>query len=69
LLKKGRNEKEKIAEKYLVLREIRLWNKQPGNDKIRSVQLIIYSRLFDKNKTVQPGFKRLVYKTIDVKYR
>ncbi|MES2139208.1 MAG: hypothetical protein V4511_05840 [Bacteroidota bacterium] len=69
LLKKGRNEKEKIAEKYLVLREIRLWNKQPGNDKIRSLQLVIYSRLFDKNKKLQSGFERLVYKTIDVKYR
>lgn len=69
LLKKGRNEKEKIAEKYLVLREIRLWNKQPGNDKIQAVQLVIYSRLFDRNKKVQSAFERLVYKTIDVKYR
>lgn len=69
LLKKGRNEKEKIAEKYLVLREIRLWNKQPENDKIRSLQLVIYSRLFDKNKKIQSGFQRVVYKTIDVKYR
>ncbi len=69
LLKKGRNEKEKITEKYLVLREIRLWNKQPGNDKIRSLQLVIYSRLFDKNKKIQQRLERLVYKTIDVKYR
>lgn len=69
LLKKGRNEKEKIAEKYLVLREIRLWNKQPENDKIQSLQLVIYSRLFDKNKKVQPGLEKTVYKTIDVKYR
>ncbi|MES2285606.1 MAG: HTTM domain-containing protein [Bacteroidota bacterium] len=69
LLKKGRNEKEKIAEKYLVLREIRLWNKQPEKDKIRSLQLVIYSRLFDKNKKIQSGLERSVYKTIDVKYR
>lgn len=69
LLKKGRNQKERIAEKYLVLREIRLWNKLPGNGKLRSVQLVIYSRLFDKNKKVQSGLDRIAYKTIDVKYR
>ncbi len=69
LLKKGRNQKDKIAEKYLVLREIRLWNKQPENAKLRSVQLVIYSRLFDKNVKIQSGFERVAYKTIDVKYR
>ena len=68
LLKKGRNQKERLAEKYLVLREIRLWNKRPGNVRLRSLQLVIYSRFFDKNKKVQDALERIAYKTIDVKY-
>jgi hypothetical protein len=69
LLKKGRNQKERIAEKQLILHEIRLWNKNPQNAKLNSLQLVIHSRLFDKNKKDLSGFKRVVYKTVEVKYR
>ena len=69
LLKKGRNEKEKIAEKYLVLREIRMWNKQQGNPKLRNILLVIYSHSFNKDASVQSGSEKIIYKTIDVKYR
>ncbi len=68
-LKKGRNQKEKIAEKYLVLREIRMWNKQKENTRLKLVQLVIYSYLFDRDKKSLPAFKRTVYKSVDVKYR
>lgn len=69
LLRKGKNQKEKIAEKHLQLREIRLWNKQPNNPKIKSLQLVIYSNPYNKNKGETVDFERIVYKTIDIKYR
>lgn len=69
LLKKGRNQKEKIAEKCLQMREISLWNKFRGNPKIRSLQLVIYSRHFNRADKIQRGYNRVEYKSIDIKYR
>lgn len=69
LLRKGKNQKEKIAEKHLQLREIRLWNKHSGNPKMKSIQLVIYSNPYNKNKGEKAHFERIVYKTIDIKYR
>lgn len=68
-LKKGRNQKEKIAEKYLVLREIRMWNKQQGHPRLKILQLVIYSNLFDQDRKSKFPFERIVYKSVDVKYR
>lgn len=71
LLKKGRNKKDQIAEKCLLMREIKMWNKNK-NIKIRSAHLIIYSRMYEtenrKNKLVS-GFTRIAYKTIDINYK
>jgi len=71
LLKKGRNQKDKIAEKCLLLREIKLWNKTQ-KVKIQSAQLVIYSRIYEpekwKNKPL-PGFSRITYKAIDINYK
>lgn len=71
LLRKGRNEKEKIAEKYLMLREIRLWNKQKTNAKLKSLQLVIYGFPYNYNKTKEENLtsSRTVYKSIDIKYK
>lgn len=69
LLKQGRNEKEKITEKYLMLREIRLWNKQKTNAKLKSLQLVIYGFSYDKAVSANPVSSRNVYKSIDIKYK
>ena len=65
MLKKGRNEKEKLAEKYLMLKEIRLWNKASNNSKLKSLQIIHYSRHFDVKTGLEPHFNRIKYKIID----
>lgn len=67
--KKGRNEKEKIAEKQLMLNEIRLWNKAPKKPKLKALQIIHYSRHFDAKTGIEPDFKRIKYKIIDIKYK
>lgn len=68
-LRKGRNQKEKIAEKHLMLKEIRLWNKVPNNPKLKGLQIIHYSRHFDAKMGVSPHFERIKYKIIDIKYK
>ncbi|MGB3949208.1 MAG: HTTM domain-containing protein [Bacteroidia bacterium] len=68
-LRKGRNEKEKIAEKYLMLKEIRLWNKAPNRPKLKALQIVHYSRQFNQKMGLEPHFKRINYKTIDIKYK
>ena len=69
MLRKGRNQKERIAEKYLQIREIRLWNKRPENPKMKSLQLVIYSSPYNKNTGTKDRFERITYKNIDIKYR
>lgn len=71
LLKKGRNKKDQVAEKCLLLREINLWNKNEKT-RIRSAQLVIYSRIYEAEKwndKILPGFNRIAYKTIDINYK
>lgn len=69
MLKKGRNQKERIAEKYLVLKEIKLWNKNVQNARLRSLQLVIYNKSPKLASVNSTGFNRQIYKAIDVKYK
>ena len=68
-LKKGRNKKDLIAEKQLLLREIKLWNTNTKNPKLMGMELVIYkkSRLKGTDKMQNP--MRLIYKSVDIKYR
>jgi hypothetical protein len=68
-LRKSRNEKEKLAEKHLMLKEIRLWNKVSSNPKLKALQIIHYSRYFDEKSGLASHFERIKYKTIDIKYK
>lgn len=71
LLKKGRNKKDQVAEKCLLMREIKLWNKG-ANPKISSAQLVIYNRVYEPEKwksNLQPGFTRIPYKVVDINYK
>lgn len=70
-LKKGRNKKDQVTEKCLLMREIQMWNKNQKT-KIRSAQLVIYSRIYDPEKWKSkplPEFERITYKTIDINYK
>lgn len=71
LLKKGRNKKDQIAERCVLMREIKLWNKG-SNPEISSAQLVIYNRVYEPEKwknNLQPGFTRIPYKVIDINYK